>query len=91
MNNSSELYFEEPNIELFVEKLKELSARVQEAADTSRFLYNRSKLLKSNLDKIDIEKVIKLLNETLHDCPISEIDTKLKEKIDDINICKYFN
>lgn len=27
----------------------------------------------------DIEKVIKLLNQSLHDCPISEIDSKLKE------------
>lgn len=29
MNNSSELYFEEPNIELFVEKLKELYPSIQ--------------------------------------------------------------
>ena len=29
----------------------------------------------------DIEKVIRLLNETLHDCPIAEIDKKLKNGI----------
>lgn len=50
------------------------------------YVESKKIIIPEEIHSNDIERIINLLNETLHDCPISEIDITLKEKIpsDDI-------
>lgn len=70
---------------LQIVKLSEYSAVMVMVTDQG-YVESKKIIIPDSINFKDIEKVIKLLNETLHDCPISEIDSKLKEvqSVDDI-------
>ena len=70
---------------LQIVKLSDYSAVMVMVTDQG-YVESKKIMIPDAINFKDIEKVIKLLNETLHDCPISEIDTKLKDiqSVDDI-------
>ena len=70
---------------LQIVKLSDYSAVMVMVTDQG-YVESKKIMIPDSINFKDIEKVIKLLNETLHDCPISEIDTKLKDiqRVDDI-------
>lgn len=63
---------------LQIVKLSEFSAVMVMVTDQG-YVESKKIIIPDAINFKDIEKVIKLLNETLHDCPISEIDKKLKD------------
>ena len=63
---------------LQIVKLSEYSAVMVMVTDQG-YVESKKIIIPDAINFRDIEKVIKLLNETLHDCPISEIDKKLKD------------
>ena len=62
---------------LQIVKLSEYSAVMVMVTDQG-YVESKKIIIPDAINFRDIEKVIRLLNETLHDCPISEIDKKLK-------------
>ena len=63
---------------LQIVKLSDYSAVMVMVTDQG-YVESKKIIIPDAINFRDIEKVIKLLNETLHDCPISEIDKKLKD------------
>ena len=63
---------------LQIVKLSEFSAVMVMVTDQG-YVESKKIMIPEAINFKDIEKVIRLLNETLHDCPISEIDKKLKD------------
>ena len=63
---------------LQIVKLSEFSAVMVMVTDQG-YVESKKIMIPDAINFKDIEKVIRLLNETLHDCPISEIDKKLKD------------
>lgn len=63
---------------LQIVKLSEFSAVMVMVTDQG-YVESKKIIIPDAINFRDIEKVIKLLNDTLHDCPISEIDKKLKD------------
>lgn len=70
---------------LQIVKLTDYSAVIVMVTDQG-YVESKKIIIPEDISFKDIEKVIRLLNETLHDCPISEIDKKLKDiqSIEDI-------
>lgn len=70
---------------LQIVKLSDCSAVMVMVTDQG-YVESKKIIIPEAINFKDIEKVIKLLNNTLHDCPISEIDSKLKDiqSFDDI-------
>ncbi len=70
---------------LQIVKLSSFSAVIVMVTDQG-YVESKKIIIPEDISFRDIEKVIRLLNETLHDCPISEIDKKLKDiqNIEDI-------
>ncbi|MCI5938861.1 MAG: heat-inducible transcriptional repressor HrcA [Bacilli bacterium] len=70
---------------LQIVKLSESSAVMVMVTDQG-YVESRKIYIPDSINFKDIDKVIKLLNETLHDCPINQIDLKLKEIQNENNI-----
>ncbi len=71
--------------QLQIVKLNENSAVIVMVTDQG-YVESKKILIPEDINFRDIEKVVNLLNETLYNCPIVEIDNRLKEKISEEDI-----
>lgn len=62
---------------LQIVKLSDFSAVMVMVTDQG-YVESKKIMIPDSINFRDIEKVIRLLNETLHECPINEIDSRLK-------------
>ncbi|NLD26491.1 MAG: heat-inducible transcription repressor HrcA [Acholeplasmataceae bacterium] len=55
------------------------------------YVESKKIIVPPELKLLDLERVVLLLNDLLQDCPISEIDTTLKKKIEEANLQSYID
>lgn len=55
------------------------------------YVESKKIIIPDNIDSKDMEKVVNLLDETLYNCQISDIEKTIKERINEENIYSYMN
>jgi heat-inducible transcriptional repressor len=55
------------------------------------YVESKKIIIPPELNVVDLERVIMMLNEVLRDCPISEIDNTLKQRIEEANLQAYID
>ena len=55
------------------------------------YVESKKIVIPDNIEMRDMEKVVSLLDETLHNCPINDIEKVIKERLSEENIHSYMN